>query len=101
MAHPTSILVCSQTGQALPCRSTFSSALVPVFVDVLTQRLLPSAAQSMVETLGHSFNLIVRSEWSVNRRRRMSGFTDKSSLLALAMARVEPSGERLQLYAWG
>src|ERR1700730_10384282 len=99
MAQPTSILVCSQTGRALPSRSTFSSAFVPVLVEVLTQRLLPSAAQSIEDTFGHSFNLIVRSLWSLSDSSRISGLTDKSSLLALAKARVEPSGERLQLNA--
>src|SRR2546425_12266723 len=97
IAQPTYILVCSQTGRALPCRSTLSIAWTPVFVEALTHRRLPSAVQSRELIEDQSFREMFLSLPSLSVSRRITGCVSMSRLLSLAIARVNPSGERVQL----
>src|SRR6266404_917694 len=94
MAQPKSFSDSWRTGLTLPCRSTFRSVCVPVGDETLAQMLRPSAAQSRLEIPDQVFSVRVRSLPPATGKNRM--LAGPGTRCFLDIARVEPSGERVQ-----
>src|SRR5581483_6216056 len=99
LAQPRGRVFSSSIVLTFPCKSMFSRAHVSLVVYAIAHKLLPSALQSKVPLPAQASTCKTRSAPSGSERSRIARVASGPTFFALASNL--PSGERLQLNAYG